>query len=174
MIGFTAPVNVNLELRPLSRDDAETIREWRLDFPETLRTALMLNADQQQDWYTREIEDRRSTTRYWALYVLDTLVGYGGIENISWENRQGEISVLIGKKHQGHGYGKAAVDLFLNQAFNYLNLDIVYGEVYTCGNVGFWQKICAEKEAFNTMVPGRKFFAGKYHDAMVFVFRRKE
>jgi RimJ/RimL family protein N-acetyltransferase len=174
MIGFSADVKSEMKLMPLSRDDAEQIREWRLDFPETLRTSLMLNYDQQQDWYTREIEDRNSKTRYWALYIHDTLVGYGGIENISWENRSGEISVLIAKQYHGRGYGRAAVGLFIDHAFGALNLDIVYGEVYTCGNVEFWKKICAERGAETSTIPARKFWKGKYYDSMFFVFRRKQ
>jgi len=161
-----------IELRPLSREDAEQIRVWRLDFPETLRTAQMLNADQQQDWYTREIANRESHTRYFALYDVN-LVGYGGIENIQWENRCGEISVMIAKKYHGMGYGSAAVGMFLDHAFNRLNLDAVWGECYECGHVGFWERICAERGAFTARIPNRKYWDGRYYGSLFFVFGRK-
>jgi len=90
----------------------------------------MLTKEQQQDYYRNVICDRRGTTRYWGLHDLDivtfremlgdpekgkvrtqfgnSLIGYGGIENIEWENRHGEISIIIAPEYRGStGYGEA-------------------------------------------------------------------
>ncbi len=94
-----------MELRPLTEENMEQVRIWRHEVPETLRTSYMLTKEMQQDYYRNVICNRNSTTRYWGLYgdcgdlqpekECPHFFGYGGIENISWENRNGEMSLLI-------------------------------------------------------------------------------
>jgi RimJ/RimL family protein N-acetyltransferase len=186
----------DITLRPLSATDMEQVRLWRNAAPETLRTPFMLTAEQQQDYYRTVICDRRSTTRYWGFHdilpikyppeesgikmmpwdpsyscKLDTLVGYGGIENIQWESSTGEISVLIGPDYQGKGYGRAAVDAILDQAFNHLNLETVWGECYHCCEaVTFWEKLVQERGGYLTQLPMRKYWNGAYWHSTYFTF----
>jgi GNAT superfamily N-acetyltransferase len=162
-----------LNLRPLSLDDMEPIRIWRHGARETLRTPYMLTREQQEAWYRDVICDRRGATRYWGLWDVDgKLVGYGGIENIEWENRRGEISLLISPDARGLGYGREAVRLFLSQAFDYLNLETVWGEVYTCGHVEFWRRMVETLGGESVLVPRKKFWNGVYYGAVVFTFAR--
>lgn len=161
-----------MELRPLSAEDAELVRQWRLEVPETLRTPLMLTQEMQRDWYDMEICNRDSHTRYWGLWTEDAFVGYGGIEHIEWENRRGEISVLIAPELHGKGYGRRAVGLFLREAFMTLNLEHVWGECYSCGPVGFWEKLVKEYDGFAVMLPAHKYWNGSYWAAYYFDFNR--
>lgn len=170
-------------LQPLTADDMEMIRAWRHDVPETLRTPYMLTREMQQDYYQRVICNRDSHTRYWGLWdnfphEYDDLdpddldykgfLGYGGIENISWENGNGEISLLIRPDLRGRGYGTQAVDLFLDRAFGAMRLETVYGECYYCGPVEFWKKIVDRYGAYDTILPRRKFWDNQYHDSYYF------
>ena len=159
-------------LQPLSLEDMEQIRIWRNQVPETLRTPFMLTREQQEQYYVDVICDRKSTTRYWGLWVekeserygpRETFIGYGGIENIEWENRIGEISVLIAPEYRGQGYGKEAVYRFLDQAFGYMGLMAVHGECYTCSPaIGFWEKLIDQWEhGFKTELPCRKYWESK-------------
>jgi RimJ/RimL family protein N-acetyltransferase len=191
-----------MTLESLTREDAEQIRIWRNDprVRSTLRTPYPLTREQQEDWYEREICNRESHTRYWALverekyeshvYTCDcglkaglggvivssgrVLLGYGGIEHISWENRIGELSVLIDPDKWHQGLGTEAVGLFLDQAFNYLNLEAVHGECYFCAAVGFWQKIVIKYQAPATYLPCRKYWEGKFYGSYCFTLFRSE
>lgn len=165
-----------LELRALGLSDMEMIRGWRAGAMETLRTPMMLTREQQEAWYRDVICDRRSLTRYWGLWApsgqYSMFVGYGGIENIEWENRRGEISLLIGPDYRGRGYGREAVRLFLDRAFNYLNLDWVWGECYMCGHPEFWRRCAEEYGGLTQVLRARKFYAGDYRDSLYFTFER--
>lgn len=190
-----------MELRPLTSENMETVRVWRHGVPESLRTTQMLTAEMQQQYYRDVICNRDSGTRYWGLwepfvtplYRENTaylngetgeytesvsFIGYGGIENISWENGNGEISLLLGPDYRGKGYGKQAVGLFLEQAFNTMGLKCVYGECYDCGPYWFWHKMCVEvygyvepsEMAWCSILPRRKLYRGVYYDSYYFTF----
>ena len=104
-----------------------------------------------------------------------TFIGYGGIENISWPNGNGEISLLIGSDYRGKGYGKQAVGLFLDQAFNHMGLKNVYGECYDCGPWEFWREVLIEydRDWASVWLPDRKYYKGEYHDSYYFTFNSK-
>ena len=165
---------------PLSMEYMEEIREWRNQIPETLRTPYFLTKEQQEDYYSHIICARDSTTRYWAFISVDPqnknasycLAGMGGVENIIWESRIGEISVIVKPELRGKGYGKAIVNAILTMAFNQINLDHVFGECYTCGNIGFWNNMIKKYGATHTVLPARKYFNGKYWDSLYFTFSK--
>lgn len=162
-----------LELRALEPEDMSAIVRWRNDAMETLRTPHLTTMAQQASWYEVEIaHPSESRTRYWGLWLELTLVGYGGIEHIEWENRRGEISLLVGPEHRGKGYGREAVGLFLRQAFMHLNLEHVWGEVYNCGHVAFWERMVETFQGFSTMLPAHKYWNGRYYGALYFDFSR--
>ncbi len=162
-----------MTLAPLSIDDMETIRRWRNAVPETLRTPYMLTREMQDDYYRTVICDRRGTTRYWGLIRDNVFLGYGGIENIHSENRNGEMSLLIAPDERGKGYGAEAVELILEQAFYRLNLEHIYGECYMCGPYLFWEKMVAKYAGDETVLPRRKYWDGMYYHSYYFTFYRK-
>lgn len=174
-----------MELRPLSLEDMEQIRLWRNSIPETTRTPFLLTKEQQQDYYRTVICDRRSTTRYWAVWrdcgdlqpdnQCLHFLGMGGIENIEWENRRGEISILLDPNERGKGYGTEAVEAFLRQAFLHLNLENVWGECYCCSPaVPFWEKMAKKWSAFTTFLPARKYWDGQYYASLYFNFPKNK
>jgi RimJ/RimL family protein N-acetyltransferase len=147
-----------ITLKPISKDNLQLILDERHKVSETLRTNKMLTMDEQLAWYEKEIANRDSRTRYWEFWADSkegagigfenengdkSFLGYGGIENIQWENSTGEVSLLIFEAYRGKGYGfgRACVKTILDQAFNSLNLHSVYGECYKCGNWQFWEKV---------------------------------
>jgi RimJ/RimL family protein N-acetyltransferase len=72
--------------------------------------------------------------------------------------------------YRGKGYGAAAVDEILREAFDTLNLDTVYGEVYNCNDAGysFWSGIIDRYGAYKTMLPDRKFWDGRLWNSIYF------
>ena len=152
-------------LRALELSDMEPIRNWRNQHLDILRTPFALTKEQQEDWYKNEICNRQSRSRFWAITFEDTgLIGYGGIENIQWENSIGEISLLIDPKYQGRGTGTEAAKELIRIAHEQLNLRIVYAEVYENNPaVAFWDKVfqgCMKHE-----LPYRKYCNGRYYSS---------
>jgi RimJ/RimL family protein N-acetyltransferase len=131
-----------VKLEVLNLAQCETVRIWRNEALETLRTPYLLTNESQEQFWKNVVCNSDSRHRYWALIEENELnstkvgieypcpkgrfVGMGGITNIQWENRIGEISLILSPDYRGKGNGEEAVDLLLDQAFNYLNLQTVF------------------------------------------------
>lgn len=164
-----------IELRPLTLENVLTVLPWRREYRETLRTPYMLTEEMQADYYKNVICNRESRTRYWGVWAGDAFVGYGGLENISWENGNAEISLLIGPEYQRKGYGKEAVRAFLAEAFGHMRLHAVFGECYKCGPWRFWAKLgnvdpLDEADMLGRCLPARKYHDGQFWDSYYFTF----
>jgi len=165
---------------PLRLEDMETILEWRSTIPETLRTPYPITNLMQKRWFEEVISSRNSNIRYTGFWREDLFprdpvgfLGMGGIESVQFENGNAEISLLINPAYRGKGYGKQAVDLILDTAFNRYRLETVWGECFLCSPaVGFWKKIVEEKKAFSVELPGRKYFNGKLYGSYYFSFSK--
>lgn len=137
---------------------------------ETLRTPFPLTPEMQAEFYRQIICNRSITHRYWSVRADSVAcLAFGGITDIHWENRTGEISLIVDPARQREGIGKQAAVLLLQDAFERLNLNLVYGECYLCNpNWKFWEALTDEFKGFTAILPGRKFWAGKYHGALYF------
>ena len=177
-----------MKLRPLTLSDCEQVRQWRNDCLQALRTPFLLTQEQQEQFYFDVVCSRQANARYWGIiepeetdYIKrdstglmvpvlnDKLIGMAGLENISWENRLAEISIILNPEYQGKGHGEKAVDLLLDQGFNYLNLENIFGECYLCNPVvEFWKKVAQKYNAVCCHLPNRKYWQGKYYDSLYF------
>jgi len=155
----------------------ELAREWRNKCLETLRTPFILTKEMQEEYANKVLKNRHLNCRWWGFAENSDIyyVGLGGIENISWENRNGEISLIINPYFRRKGYGTKAVELILDQAFNYLNLENIYGEVYHINenSFSFWMKIVQIYNGYATLLPYRKYWNGKYYDSHYFNINKK-
>lgn len=163
-------------LRALELSDMEPIRSWRNQHLDILRTPFALTKEQQEDWYKNEICNRQSKSRFWAIELKGTLpsvVGYGGIENIQWENSIGEISLLISPSMQGKGVGIVHAKEILRRAFHELNLKTVYAECYENNKATkFWDKVF--NGCFQTILPNRKYYKGVYWGSIYYSMDAKD
>lgn len=174
-----------IELKVLSSEDAEQIRLWRNQCLEGLRTPFPLTYEQQQDWYESVVCNRAANARFFGIKTKTAvtmgfnsstdkqgegkLIGYTGLENISWENRNAEISLLINPAEHKKGYGREALKEIFNIGFNQLNLHMIYGECYTCNPAyNFWTIIINDYQGFCCWLPNRKYYGGKNHDIFYF------
>ena len=165
-----------IKLKVLTEEHMPIIVHERNQIMETLRTPFMLNDEMQKEWFKKEICNRDSKTRYWAIYDSASFCGYGGIENIQWENRLAEISLLIFENFRGVGRGHMALTAILDQAFNYINLENVWGECYNSNKAGmvFWEKIVEKYDSFLTYLPNRKYFNGEYYGSHYFNISKEQ
>lgn len=166
-----------MKLRELDREDCEHVRKWRNENLVSLRTPYLLTKEMQEDFYKNVICNRDSNHRYWGIWQdeLDQLIGTGGITNIQWENSIAEISLILDPQQISKGYGTQAVDLLLDKAFNYMGLKTVFGECYTSNlSIVFWKKVVEEYNGFQTDLPNRKFWEGKFYNSIYSSIDRDE
>jgi len=162
-----------MKLEALTLEQCERVRIWRNAEMEVWRTPFMLTEEMQADFYHDRVYDRNSEHRYWAICTgtgIHKFLGMGGITYISWENRIGEITLIIDPEKRKDGLGEKAVDLLLDQAFNHLNLKTVFGECYGANEKGcsFWQSITVKYNGFTTALPNRKYWKGVYENSLYF------
>ena len=100
---------------------------------------------------------------------VDNMVGMGGITNIQWENRIGEISLIINPDDARLYRGSRAVYCLLEQAFGNMGLKTVFGECYMCNDAWkFWRKIKEKYKGMETILPNRKLWKGRFYDSLYF------
>lgn len=167
-----------MKLTAPTREDVQRVREWRNDEPQFLRTPYLLTEEMQDGFYNNVICNRDSNHRYFSIYAdyVDNsmFIGFGGLTNIEWENGCAEISLIINPEYRGKGHGRAAVDLLLGQGFDRMRLETIYGEVYHCGNFGFWRKVVDSYGGYRTELIGRKFHDGKIYGSDWFAITQKD
>lgn len=183
-----------VKLGDLNMQQCEEVRQWRNKLEGVLRTPFFLTDKMQQDFYNNVVSNRNSNNRFWGVYVTESLdnsfavdtktiamrrvnefIGMIGFVGIEWENRLAEISMIINPQLHSKGIGKKAFSLLLENGFNHLNLNNIYGEVYLCNPaVEFWVKELAKYNGRHTTLPNRKYFEGKYYDSIYFNFNRED
>lgn len=160
-------------------EQCQIVRFWRNQARKTLRTPYPLTEEQQDAFYMDVVCNPHSPHRYWACIqdTLDrehdiypgTLLGMGGLTFIQWENRIAEISLILDPYFRGMGLGKEAVDLILAEGFDRMGLKTIFGECYcTHEGVEFWKKITQQYKGYETVLPNRKFWSGRFWDSLYF------
>jgi RimJ/RimL family protein N-acetyltransferase len=172
-----------MQLTALTKENCEQVREWRNLDISIYRTSYFFTRKMQENFYNNVICNRNSEHRYWAVTnnrLVDNdgwttdFIGMVGLTNISLENRNAELSIVINPELHKQGYGSKALELLLKKGFYELNLENIYGEAYLCNpNFGFWDSIIRKYKIYYVTLPGRKYWNGKYHDAVYFNFNKK-
>jgi len=171
-----------MKLKALSITDLEQVRQWRNSQIEMLRTPFFLTQEMQEKFYHDVICNRNSNARFWGIFaevgnIYPSLIGMCGLENISWENRNAEISLILNPEYIMDKYGKEAIRLLLHEGFMSMNLENIFTEVYDCNpNKHFW--INEYMHHINTYVPittlpNRKYWNGKYYDSYYINFNKE-
>ncbi|HIJ71134.1 MAG TPA: GNAT family N-acetyltransferase [Planctomycetes bacterium] len=165
-----------MKLEVLTKDDCEQARIWRNECLVSLRTPYPLTKEQQEQFYHDVICNRNSPHRYWGIHEDGVFIGMGGLTNIAWESRQAEISLILDPAKRGECRGKQAVYLLLDRAFNYLNLDLVYGECYYANTTGqhFWKTIVGDYHGKSSDLRKGKYWNGKTSMTMYFDIEKEE
>jgi len=126
-----------VRLRAVERADLPKYQAWLNDpeVTEGLALYLPLSTADEEKWFDDMLQ-RAAEERPLAIEIRagDTwqLVGNAGLFNLHWTNRSAEFGIFIGdKSNWNKGYGTEALHLILRHAFNTLNLNRVYLQVYS-------------------------------------------
>ncbi|MGB2993259.1 MAG: GNAT family protein [Paenisporosarcina sp.] len=113
-----------IRLTAIRKEDLPTYRQWtseesfgRFYTSSPIREESEKNANQL-------IDDHSDRSYRFAIRPLTTedFLGVCAIEEIEWPHRVGWTSIALGPDFQGKGFGKDAMQLVVNYAFNELNL----------------------------------------------------
>lgn len=165
-----------MKLGVVTKQQVELIRVWRNQDIDMYRTPFPLTFEMQEDFYYKVICNREAKDRFWAVIDGDPgcFIGMVGLVNISLENRSAEISIVIDPELRGRGKGKEAIRLLLNEGFNRLNLDNIYGECYKSNShLKFWLSLCEEHKVKIYELPARKYVDGQEWGSIYFNFKRE-
>lgn len=127
---FKKLVGEKCYLSPIDIDDYQKYAEWWNDHNvvEYLPNHYLITADKQKEFLLQ-----KSKTHNYSIIDIanDTLIGDIGLKDINNINRTAEISIVIGdKEYWNRGYGREAMSLLLNYAYNSLSLNCIYLMVY--------------------------------------------
>jgi RimJ/RimL family protein N-acetyltransferase len=129
----------DLTLRPVHRDDAETIRLWRNAQMAILRQRSAITADQQQVYFETQVRPDFLTDQpdkiLLAVLQDNRMIGYGGLVHFDWEARKAEVSFLCETSRAGTPDDHAMVfpdflEMLKPIAFNDLGLNRIWTETY--------------------------------------------
>ena len=165
-----------MKLNALSLPDLEQVRQWRNEQTSMLRTPLLLTQEQQETFYWDVVSNRQSNARYWGLVQRekDILIGMIGLENIQWENRLAEISLLLTPGGMVK-VGSKALKLLLHEGFMNMNLENIFVEVYECNpNLPFWMNMVEKYDTCVVRLPNRKYYNGEYWPSYYINFNKED
>lgn len=125
-------MNIDLELRPIEREDLPQLRTWRNDWRIIAWTRQydMLNEVEHANWFERQATD--PAIRMYKIVMKaagkTVPVGVCGLTSIDYRNSRAEFSCYIGPEFHRRGLGKMALSLLLTHGFDNLGLNLIWGE----------------------------------------------
>jgi [ribosomal protein S5]-alanine N-acetyltransferase len=163
-------------LRPLERADAPLVQPWIND-PEVryfIRAFRPVNLQAEEDFITKANQDEHSLVLGIAVKANDRLVGAAGLQAIDFRSRHASFGIAIGVPSEwSKGYGTEATRLLVRHAFETLNLNRVWLQVYEDNPRGIraYEKAGFRKEG---VLRQDMFRAGRYWDTIVMAILREE
>ena len=159
-----------VRIRAIEKTDIDEIMKWIND-QEVMDNLLMrypVSRYQEEKWIERTLDGTSDRNKVFAVETKEGVyLGGIGLHRISWENRNAEVGIVIGKKeYWNKGYGTDAMMTILDFAFNLMNLHRVYLRVYSFNERGIrsYEKSGFRKEG---VMRDDLFAQGKYHDTII-------
>ena len=128
----------SLCLRPIKWEDREPIRKWRNTQIEVLRQAQPLSKSDQARYFLEAVSPQMGMEHppqiLFGLETDGTLIGYGGLVHMQWNDRRAEVSFLTDSTRLDPetfaSDWSAYLDLLTSLATNVLSLHKLTTETY--------------------------------------------
>ena len=165
---FKKLVGEKIYLSPRNLEDVEIFTEWMNDFyitDYTGRSYSTVTLQEEKAYLEKTTNDKNTFVIIDS--ATDEMIGTIGLDSIDNINRTATLGIFIGNKNYwSKGYGTEAIQLILDFAFNYLNLNNI-----DLALMEFNQRAlkCYEKCGFKEIGRKRKckFINGKYYDSIL-------
>jgi RimJ/RimL family protein N-acetyltransferase len=165
-------------LAPITRDDLERFVRWFND-PEFLRFLSplgirLISYEDEVEWYENMRKDKDNYVYAIRTLAEDKLIGSCGLHRVDWRNRKALFGIGVGdRSYWGRGYGTDATRVLMEYAFDELNLNRVFLEVYDFNaraihsyeKVGFVREGTLRQDLFRD---------GAYHDTYIMGLLRED
>jgi UDP-4-amino-4,6-dideoxy-N-acetyl-beta-L-altrosamine N-acetyltransferase len=170
-------VGKKVQLRAIEIEDLPLLVMWRND-PQTYQHFFEhepLSLVMQERWFQSYLS--RPDEKLWIIEKTDDRqpIGTIGLVRIDWRNRKaewGRLFVYPGSE-RGKGYGTEALALTIRYAFDHLNLNKLYCEVYSDNEraVRLYERVGFIKEG---LLRQHVYRDGAYRDALYLSLLRPE
>jgi RimJ/RimL family protein N-acetyltransferase len=122
--------------RAIREEDLEHLRQWRNDQQDVLRQQRPLTVEHQRRWFAEVVCPSYEVGQPPALLVTVELegnpIGYGGLTNIDWVSRRGELSFLAATERAADPDRYIAdFSIFLDWAITTAFDDLDFNRVFT-------------------------------------------
>lgn len=91
--------NGNYSIIPIRENDMESIRQWRNAQMNVLRQKTEITKESQQLYFKNVVSplflNASPTQLLFSFLQNNVLIGYGGLVNISWQDKRAEMSFLV-------------------------------------------------------------------------------
>lgn len=159
-----------LKIRPMTEEDFRVVVKWNMGKEETFlyqwagkSYVYPLTLKQFRDKVDIAINTKKSDAFIYAIDLAgeDRLVGTLELSGVDYKKKTGSIGkFLIGdSRDRGKGYGKEALTLVLNEAFEHIGLKTIFLQVFDF-NIGGIK--CYEKVGFKKI----KYEENVYYDGV--------
>lgn len=161
----------------MEENDLEIVRQWRNNpyFRQFMREYRELSQTHQKNWYNKIVEDDR-----FEMFVIEldktAIIGVAGLTYIDWRNRHCDVHFFIGNDNAwiDDYYANHAIKILFDYAFNTLNMNKLWAEVYEidtkklnffCSKLGF---------AVDASLREHYYFNGQYVTSHILSLLKKE
>jgi [ribosomal protein S5]-alanine N-acetyltransferase len=163
-------------LRPLERADAPLVQPWINDpaVRYSIRMFRPVNLQSEEEFISKANQDEHSLVLGIVAKEDDRLVGAAGLQAIDFRSRHASFGLAIGMPADwGKGYGTETTRLLVRHAFETLNLNRVWLQVYEDNVRGIraYEKAGFRKEG---VMRQEIFRAGRYWDTIIMAILRSE
>ena len=122
----------NINLRSVSRNDLALIRDLR-NYAEVRSNSFqyfLLNMTDQKKWFDRI--SRQGADRIMFVITNKKMlpVGVCGLINLDFENKSGEIAIMLDEKNRKKNFGSESLRLLVKYGFEQLRLHRIVAEVF--------------------------------------------
>lgn len=155
-------------LSPVSAEDVEIYTRWMNDFNVTDyigKSSALYTLPQEEVW-VKSVTEGKNYIFSIIKNEEDKLIGTVGLNNINYIDRRATLGIMIGENNErSKGYGTESINLLLDFAFNYLNMNSIN---LTLLAVNDRAKRCYEKVGFKEFGKQRqsRYLNGKYYDTI--------
>jgi diamine N-acetyltransferase len=159
-------------LRPIKKEDYKSVFNWfnQKDVIDNLiGFRPNFSMEEALSWCEKSSEQTSNSIK-WAIETLtnpDIPIGFTGLYNINYLNRNAESAIIIGEKNsRGKGIGKEALEIASEFAFKYLNLQLIYANILSSNSpsLNLYKGVGFEEEG---VLRKRIYRNGHWHDIVV-------
>jgi len=140
ILGSEPFCNGSYSIASVRSSDTESIRLWRNEQISALRQASEISPTEQENYFRTCVFQEFPETHPSQILVRfcnhSTLIGYGGIVHLDWDNLHGEVSFLLEtSRTKDHGNYSKELDIFFQLikevAFSKIGLNKLTTEAYS-------------------------------------------